>query len=446
MLITILSVIVVFGVIIAVHEWGHMIAAKLCGVAVPDFALGFGPSLASFSWGGTRYHLCALPIGGFVRIAGLEDKREGEHPIEYKKTWQAKNGWQKAFILVGGPFMNFVLALAIMLSMGLIGFPRNMVVIAGVEPDSPAAEAGIQPLDQIAKLDGKVVTSGVTMVAWIRAAGEREIELELVRRGETIIVSATPRVIPGYNDGIPSLGFISEDLGPVSAVISIAQPKTVGYELGLRVNDRLVSVNGEPARSGMDLILAMPLMFDEKGKAVDEDGEVIPEGGGTPVQIGVERDGVITQYTIPGHISPLLLGIVFKPYLERLPLGESLQRSLQDSGNMMYAFLLNLRMLFTSEGVKQIGGPVAIANIIGQSAKSDWYTFLQIVVLININLGLINLFPLPALDGGRLVFVGLAGLGIRISEKREAYVHSIGMVMLLGLIGLVTFTDIMAFF
>jgi len=138
--------------------------------------------------------------------------------------------------------------------------------------------------------------------------------------------------------------------------------------------------------------------------------------------------------------------VAFKPELSRLPLGESVSRSLEDAKNMMIGMFYALRMMFTEHGAKSVSGPVGIASIISQSAQSGWYTFLQIIILININLGLLNLLPLPALDGGRLVFVGLGGIGIKVSEKREALVHAVGMVMLLGLIGVVTFTDILAFF
>jgi regulator of sigma E protease len=450
MLLSILAIVLVFGLIIFVHELGHMLAAKACGVAVPDFSIGMGPSLYHFKLGETRYHLSALPIGGYASIAGLSgDQADApgapsapSFPVH--ATWQAKNGWQKAFILVAGAAMNLLLAVVAMLAMGLVGFPVNAVVIETVEQGSPAAEAGLQPGDMIRSINGHTVSDTTQFSALVRANRNREIQLAVQRGEQELVLSATPRVIEGFNEGNVSLG-VSYGQVFTTTTISLVQPKTIGYELGLRAGDKVTQVNGKPIYNGFELLFSLA-SFDDDFNPVDEEGNLLGPDDGIPTEITVLREDQELQFTLPGNSTLISLGVQFQPELEHLPLGQSLVRSLRDARNMMLGMLFSIRMMFAPQVAKTVAGPVGIMSIIGQSAQSGWYTFLQIVFIINLNLALLNLLPLPALDGGRLVFVALGGIGIKIPEKREALIHAVGMVMLLGLIGLVTFTDILAFF
>jgi regulator of sigma E protease len=458
MLISIISVIFVFGLIVLVHEFGHMIAAKACGVAVPDFAIGMGPSLVSRKWGSTRYHICALPIGGFVRIEGLEGdssieakssrvrNEDGELVLEQTdgKRWSDATGWQKALMLFAGPAMNLVLAAVVVLAMGLVGFPQRMVMVSYIEPGSPAEESGMHPGDLITEIGGKKVTTSTQLSALVTAGGERSLPVQVIRGDDEIVLTVHPRVMPDFNDDHISLGIATQDQDYITTEISIVQPKTAGYRAGLKIGDRVVSVNGTEPTTGFDVMLATAF-FDEEGNPVDQDLNPIPEDA-PPLVLGVDRSGEYLEFELPATTTMIDLGVLFKPELNRLPIGESVQRSMLDAKNMMLGMFFGIRMMFSGEGIKSIAGPVGIASVIGQSAQSGWYTFLQIIMLININLALLNLLPLPALDGGRLVFVALNGIGIRIREEREAMVHAVGMVMLLGLIGLVTFTDVLAFF
>lgn len=454
MLIGILAIIAVFGLIVVVHEWGHMMAAKLCGVAVPDFAIGMGPSLASIKRGETRYHICAFPIGGFVRIAGMEGddpvndrarNRMDDAAIPYSATWQSKNGWQKTFILVAGALMNLVLAFVVILVMGLVGFPHNAVVIASVSPDSPAAEAGLLAGDHVLELAGKQITNNHQFSALVQAHRGQTVPLSVMRSGERVELSVTPRVMSGYNANKVSLGVGLGEVLYSTTTVSLVQPKSLGMDLGIKIGDRVTEVNGQPVDNGWDVYTALA-NIDADLNPIDADGNPIPAGGGTPVNIYVERGTETLSFTLPGDTTFVTLGLQFKPLLEKLPLGASIKRSLNEAYNMLVGTLYSLRLIFTRAGMQSVTGPVGIAQIIAQSSQSDWYTFLQMVVMISTIIGLFNLMPLPALDGGRLVFVALGGIGLRVSERREALVHAVGMFVLLGLMGLVTFTDILALF
>lgn len=476
-------VIFVFGAIVAVHEWGHMMAAKLCGVAVPEFAIGMGPAFAKLQRGETVYQLCWLPIGGFVRIAGLvgDDTTDGR-TFPYEKQWGSKNGWQKAFILAAGAMMNFVLAFITVLVMGWAGFPTKEIILTAVEGGRPAAEAGLQGGDIVTKIDGHSVSSARQFAALVQSRKDQRIPVEYIRDGQAEVAFATPRVMSDFNHSLASLGVgLAEDLVSTNEV-SLIQPKSTADKINLRVGDQVSEINGKPVTRGTDVYLALPGTDLETLGAIDENGKPIPAGGGTPIEMVIARPASSLGYTfdsqglavdskgqviddplapklksqdaehgylaftLPGDTNMVGLGLSFKPELKRLPVMESLSRSMEDASNMMLGMFFSLRMMFTPEGAKSISGPVGIVRIINQSAKSDWYTFLQIFMLINLNLGLMNLLPLPALDGGRLVFVALKGIGIRINEKREALVHAVGMVMLLSLIGIVTFTDVLALF
>lgn len=452
MVLSILAIVLVFGLIVFVHELGHMLAAKACGVVVPDFALGLGPTLVSRRWGETRYHLCAVPIGGFCRVAGMEGdaadapglKEDGRsYPLH--ATWQGISGWQKAFILVAGALMNLVLALVVMLGVGLIGFPANAVMIGSVEPDSPAAEAGLKPNDLILELDGQPVSRSSEFMSIIRGHRDRPLELLIQRGREQLTLAATPRVIEGFNADHASLGVGLTDLPHATTTVSLALPKMAGYKHGIRVGDLITHVDGVQISSGIQLFTSLPLA-DSELNAIDADRNPLGPDDGPPIELTVIRGGSELQVSLPADTTAWSIGIDFKPQLERLPLGESLLRSLSDARNMALLVVLNMRVLFTPQGVKSVSGPVGIMSLIGQSAHSGWYSLLQIVILLNVFIGLFNLLPVPALDGGRLVFVMLGGIGIRVAPQREALVHLVGMIMLLGLILVVTFSDILAFF
>jgi regulator of sigma E protease len=499
MLLSFLAIVFVFGVIVMVHEWGHMMAAKACGVAVPDFAIGMGPSLWSFRWRGTRYHICALPLGGFVRIAGLEgddalprtrremdmlvqdaaeipadiasgqliaddsaalQERVAEHAVgelaaaatepraarELWKTWRDINGWQKAFILIGGPMMNFILALVIIFAMGAIGFPQNAVLIAEVAPGSPAAAAGLRPGDLVTEIGGERVTNSRQFAAIVHAHPNKPLALTVQRAGQPLAISTTPTVMDGFNAGKVSIGVSMSDQGYLTNEVNLIQPKSLaddklgtvaGEQIRLGVGDRITAINGAPLNNGLDLITRMA--------AVDpQNGLVLKPAESDFTLTVLTRKGATHDIVFPADTSIITLGIQFKPELQRLPWRESFARSLEDSKIYMLSMIWGMKMLFTKEGAQSISGPVGIVRMIGQSAQSGWHTFLFVFMLINLNLGIMNLLPIPALDGGRLVFVALNGLGLRINEKREALVHAMGMVLLLGLIGLVTLTDVLA--
>ncbi len=506
-----LAVIVVFGLIVFIHEWGHMMAAKRAGVAVPTFAIGMGPSLLSFQIGETRYHICAFPLGGFVKIEGLVD--DGHIPAadraeqavlketedlesepqklsemqagrkKYWKHWQDINGWEKASILVAGPLMNIVAALLTIFAMGQIGFHVNDVMINGVEDGMPAQEAGMQAGDIVESINGHLVENSQQFILAVQASGGNPVNIGINRKGEFFELTATPRQRETFNEGRLSLGVVLSEVMKSSNVISLVPARSAGYSAGLRVGDQIVELNGRPVTNGLDVLLAMAPFNDKSFEAQDyyghpldkegyplnaagqrfeisEDNHLLDDNGNTiiseisgepmvvqvfgPLELTVERDGERANFVLPAATTMVSGGLNFRSNLIRLPFDRALVRSLDEAKYSLLGIVDGMRAIFTKEGSKSVGGPIMIFNLIGQSASSDLYTFLMMFMVININLGILNLLPFPLLDGGRLVFVGLKGMGLKISEHSEATVHFVGSLVLIGFILYVSFFDVVA--
>ncbi|MCB1218447.1 site-2 protease family protein [bacterium] len=505
-----LAVVAVFGLIVFIHEWGHMMAAKRAGVAVPTFAIGMGPSLFRFTLGETEYHLCLFPLGGFVKIEGMVDDGhmpaadpqpiraigEEDKPLDpetisemekkrrkYWKHWQDINGWEKASILIAGPVMNILAALLTIFVMGQIGFQVNEVMINGVEEGMPAQESGMQAGDIIRSINGTVVEDSQQFIHAVQASGGEQLSIGVVRQGQEIEIAAMPRTRDNFNEGKLSLGVVLTEVMKSSNVVALVPARSSGYSAGLRVGDRVVELNGEPVTNGLDVLLAMAPFneanyeaqdyyghpLDEEGYPLNEQGErfrISAEGLllGTdgqplkseitgepmeadifgPLNLKVEREGEIKAVTLPAATTMVSGGLNFRPDLVRLPFGRAVSRSLDEAKYSMLGILDGMRAIFTKEGSKSVGGPIMIFNLIGQSASSDIYTFLMMFMVININLGILNLMPFPLLDGGRLVFVALKGIGLNISEHSEATVHFVGSLILIGFILYVSFFDVLA--
>ena len=510
-----LTVILEFGLIVFIHEWGHMMAAKRCGVAVPTFAIGMGPSLFSFQLGETRYHFCAFPLGGFVKIEGLvddghipdnkahvteiaasgpDDEHGGvsaESPkisemLEQRsrgRRWQDINGWQKSFILVAGPMMNIFAAIVTIFIMGQIGFQVNDVMISGLEDNMPAKEAGLQPGDIIKTVNGSAVENSQQFIFAVQHSGEQPITLGISRQGESLDISTSPRSRDNFNEGKLSLGVVLQEVMRSTNQISLVPTRSEGYAAGLRVGDEVVAMNGKPVSNGLDVLLELapfnatsyePEDFyghalDEEGYPLDEQGRrlgisdadyllsasgepLLSETSGEPMEatvfgpmtLTISRNGEQHEVTLPAATSMIGAGMSFRSDLLRLPFSRALVRSLDEAKYSALGILAGMRALFTREGARSVSGPIGIFTLIGQSVSSDFYTFLMMFMVININLGLLNLMPFPLLDGGRLVFVALKGIGLRISEHSEAMVHFVGMLILFGFILYVSFFDVLA--
>jgi regulator of sigma E protease len=432
----VIAVVLVFALVILIHEAGHMMFAKLAKVEVTDFALGFGPSLFSREWHGTRYHICAFPLGGYVRVSGMDP----DDPIT-NNSYQSARPWWKLLILAGGSMGNFVLAVVLIFILSFIGFPRQIVMVQGLVVGGPAAGSGIQPGDIVERANGKRIYDSYTLSSIIHeaAASGGQLTLTLDRRGIIIDRDVTPRAfnvkdngkdVP-YNEGKPSIGILNIQAVMVTRSADLVMPNSKAADAGMHPGDVVVSVGGEAVQFGTDVYY----LIDPEGKGLAK-----------PTPIVVERAGKSITLTLPAGTNLNTFGVLFHSELERLPIGETIIRALRTVYVTSALFITQLKVIATKEGAEMISGPLGIVNIIAQSSRTGIYNLIQIAMIITLNLGLMNLLPIPALDGGHIFFVLLSTVGIRVSPRGEAMAHKIGFALLISLILLITFRDALGWF
>jgi regulator of sigma E protease len=427
----VVAVVLVFALVILIHEAGHMLFAKLAGVDVTDFAIGFGPSLISREWRGTRYHICAFPLGGFVNIAGLDP----DDPIT-ERSFRTTKTWWKLCILAGGSLGNILLGIVLIFVLSFIGFPRSVVIVEGVVVGSPAAEAGLLPGDVVEQADGKRIYDSLSLSNMIRDAAARQEPIELIidRRGGKFSRILTPRVFTArqdgkdviYNEGKPSLGITNMQAVMVTRQADLVLPNSKAADAGIRPGDMVLSVGGQNVEFGSDIYYL-----------VDPDGKGLQK----PTPMTVERAGKRFEIMLPAGTNLNNFGVLFHSELERLPFKETIVRAVRTVYITTILFVSQMKLLASKEGAEMISGPLGIVSLIAQSSRTGLYNLIQIAMIITLNLGIMNLLPIPALDGGHIFFVFLRSLGLRINSRREATMHKVGFMVLITFILLITFRD-----
>jgi len=425
---TILAFLFVLGVLIFVHELGHFLMARRIGVRVLTFSLGFGPKLVNVKRGDTEYCISAIPLGGYVKMAGEnpEDSRTGA-PDEFL----SKGKWQRFQVLVMGPIMNLLLALVVMTVVFYQGaqvpkFEREAVVIGTFAPNAVAAAAGLKAGDRLTAIDGKPVENWDQFSMAIVAKAKRQVTVGYVRdgrAGELILVPASQGKYEMGDIGIQPM------IHPEVDEVSSGQPAA---EAGLRKGDVILAADNEQNISYERLI------------------ETIRGGAGKTLQLQVRRGDTIQ--TIP--VSPrnvagtVMIGAQIRAW-ETITINpdpiEAVKLSAQKNWEWSRMIVQTLVGLFTHEtSVKQLMGPVAIADLSGAAAQAGWISLFSLMAMISLNLGLLNLMPIPVLDGGHIFILALEGLARRdFSMKVKEKMLLAGFVLLLMLMVTVIYNDLM---
>lgn len=439
----------VLAVLILVHEVGHFLAARWMKVKVEEFGIGFPPRLFTVGvWGGVRYTLNAIPLGGFVKMAGEEDPR-------VPGGLAGKKPWQRAIVLSAGALMNFFLALALFTGLAVYGYEEPVSQRVGIfliEPDSPAERAGLQVGDVITTINGRPVTSLYDVRLESTLNRGYTITLAIERGGRQVSVDLTPRQNPPPGQGAIGIGL---DYYEAPVTVQRIFPGSPAERAGLRVGDVLLSLNGRPIENSLQYRAYFTRECREAAAAglraiaglLVGDGRYVQDLLPRPVLVEIERDGQ--------RLGPLLLENDLA-YAE-LPLGLDYWRWAWRRGGLaegwretVEAMLLVPRTLAAifrqSVPASELAGPVGITYITAQVAREAGFLgVLRTTAAISINLCLVNLFPLPALDGGRLVFVLLEWLrrGRRVPPEWEGAIHMAGFILLIGLAILLTYYDIL---
>ncbi len=405
--------------LIGVHEGGHFLAAKLLGIAVEEFALGFGPALWTRKRGETRYSVRAFPLGGFVRLAGEGGEAAA---VPFERTYYGQPAWKRFVLSLCGPAANGVLAVVAVLGAVLgIGLPRPQV--AGLVPGRPAAEA-LRVGDVVLAIGGRSVWATEDVGAAIRAVAPEPVRFAIRRGGERLEVSVAPAFSAEDGRYVVGAYFLPQ---VILAEVEGLTPGGAWLRAGFLPGDRVAALCGDEVRSLLDLYVRWEAGCREAVVERGEDRLVLP---------------------LPDSAEGLLGEASFRalpPLYERPPLGEGVVLSFREIGGALAGFAATIRGLLTrsvSPG-EAVTGPLGISAVLGEGVRAGPVALLLIVALISLNLGLFNLIPFPALDGARMAFA-LYEMATRrkVSPRVEMAVHALGFAVLLGLLLLITLQDV----
>lgn len=422
---TLLAFLLVLGVLIFVHELGHFLVARWYGVRVLTFSLGFGPKILKFTRGDTEYCISAVPLGGYVKMAGetAGDERAGE-PDEFL----SKSKWVRFQVYLAGPVMNILLAIVALTAVLSGGadvekWITSPPVIGVVSENSPAARAGILPGDLIVSVNGRDVPTWEDLQMAYVPKANRELTMVVERAGARRTVTVVPAAETRYDIG--TIGVFPVLRPQILAV----RPGMPAERAGLRRGDILVSVGGQKGLDRPQTIAA------------------IRKHGNKPLAFEVERDGQLIAMTITPEGSPSVVGFDFAAgEFEHIDptLAQAFRLSLAENWKTTRTIGKTLRELVTRETpVNQLLGPLAIADLSGSAARLGWRELLGLMAMISLNLALLNLMPVPVLDGGQIAILALEGIARRdLSLRVKERIAMAGAALILLLMVTVLYNDI----
>jgi len=428
MIVNILAFFFVLGVLVVLHEAGHFLMARALGAPVEVFSFGFGKRLWGFTRGGTDYRISLVPFGGYVRIVGLgpdESSVVGQEAEEVDLLPK----WKRALILVAGPLTNIVtavgfLAVAFIVGIEVPAYQDQPPVVGWVEPDSPAVEAGLRAGDRIITVDGTHMALWRELEMSIWTSGGHEVDLTIEREGSSLQMTLTPLRVTRYGFGYSGI------YPPLDATVVQLQPGSPAETAGLIPGDRIVAVNAQPVEQFYDLI------------------RLISPHPNESISLRVERDqGIFDVDIVPredGGEGKIGIALVLPTQLRKLGVIPAVGAGAVESVRLTVETFRVLRKLVTRRAsIKQLSGPIDIARISGEAARSGLHRLVWLMGLISLQLGVFNLLPIPILDGGHLTIIAFESiirrdLSLRVKER----ILEVGLYMLIILMVVVLFNDI----
>ena len=415
--------VLVLGFLIFAHESGHFFVAKLFKVRVLVFSFGFGKRLFGFRRGDTDYRVSLIPLGGYVRMAG--DSPE-ENVAGSPDEFLSKPKWQRFLILVAGPFMNFVIAIAVLAALAMVGTEQLVTkpIIGEVIANKPAARAGLQTGDRIVSIKGEKVNDfeDVRLVVSMNAGTPLPVVYE--RNGVMKTTTLTPERENSEYGPVGRAGITYM----IEPVVGRVEPGSAAETAGVRAGDRLLVANGKPIR---DMTEYASVVRDAKEK---------------PVAVQIQRGASTIAITIPsaGAADDLTRGVVPQTKVLKLSLLPALRYSAQENWKMLKYAMSALGRMFRTEGsVKELSGPINIARISGEMLRRGWIQVIGLMAMISLQLGVMNLLPIPVLDGGHIMILIIEGIARRdLSLRVKERIQQAGFAVLATLMIVVLYNDV----
>ena len=421
---------IMIGVMILIHELGHFWAARFFDVKVDTFSFGFGPRLFGFRKGETDFRFSAILLGGYVKMVG---EQAGDEHASEPRSFLNKPRWQRLIILFAGPAMNIILAVVVLTGLFMVRFEKipssPSPAIGYIVPDSAAAKAGLHEGDRIVQIGDSVNPTWEDIYAKEVASAGHPLSVWIVRNGERKLVTVTPTLDAKTGAGIAGWGAQTD-----IEIADAPRPDSPAAKAGLQPGDLVVSVDGQPVHS-------TPKVHD-----------IINHKGGQPVDLVFSRNGK----PMTAHITPMssddngskewLIGVKLKPKVEivSLPFPQAFRESMRQnlkSATFIYGFLRGIAERRMSP--KSVAGPIGIVQMSGQEAREGAIPYLGLMAGLSLNLAIVNLLPIPLLDGAA-IFMLLLEMFMRrdLSRQFKEAAFRLGFVFLMAIVAFVIYNDI----
>jgi regulator of sigma E protease len=430
----VVSMAVVLGIMILVHEFGHYAAAKYFGVRVDVFSIGFGKRLCGFRRGGTDYRISALPLGGYVKMAG-------ENPLESRSgaadEFMSHPRWQRFVIAIAGPAMNILLAIALLTGVYMVHYERPQffdqpAVIGWVLDNSAAAKAGIEQGDRIVRIDGAQNPTWEDVILKVMISPKQPMDIAIQRGNEILEKQVKPELEGSGFDQYGSMGWEPEEIPTVTEVM----PNMPAAKAGIQIKDKITAINGAPMRSGLAII------------------HYLQQNGAKPVDLTVVRNGQELHFTM----TPIAVddngqkayrvgfGMSQAMTVKKLSFTKALNTSLEENKKFSLLMVdLIHKLVEHKASIKQLDGPIGIARASGDAAQQPgWIPLLSLMAMISLNLGIVNLLPIPILDGGVILLLIVESLMRRdISLRIKERIYQTAFVFIVLVFVVVIYNDLM---
>lgn len=446
---TIVVFIIALGLLVTVHEFGHFWVARRCGVKVIRFSIGFGKALwRKTDKKGTEFVIAAIPLGGYVKM--LDERAEEVEPHLRSQAFNNKTVGQRAAIIAAGPLANFLFAVFAYWLVFIIGVPALRPVIGDITPQSIAAKANISAGMELKSVAGiETPDWNAVRMALLGQIGEKQIDVTVAPFGSSVEQKKTLDTSnwafdPDKQSPIQTLGFVPK-MPQVEPVLDVVQKDSAASKAGLKQGDRLLKVNGKDLGQWQDFV------------------KLWQNSPGQPIELVVARDGENQTVVMTPDVKTLDDGskIGFAGLSPKvIPLPEEYQVTRQynvfsavyQAGSETWQLTkltakMIVKLITGDVKLKNLSGPISIAQGAGMAASYGLVYYLMFLALISVNLGIINLFPLPVLDGGHLAFLAVEKVtGKPVSEQVQDYSYRVGAILLVLLMGLALFNDFSRFY